>query len=87
MTHSVWWWVVLGLLAVPGWIRPSQSVAAQPRVVTLAIGLFGGTDQEILECTFSIGTGASLMLHPKGEPCIVARELVGRTGTLMFVVD
>lgn len=54
---------------------------------TLAIGRFGGTDQEIQECYFAIGQAASLTLHPQGEPCRIARELIGRTGTLVFVAD
>lgn len=61
-------------------------VDAQSRAVTLAIGRFGGTDQEIQECWFSIG-GAMLALHPKGEYCPIAREMIGRTGTLVFVPD
>ena len=59
----------------------------QPRTYTLAIGGVGSTDQESQECYFAIGQGAMLVLHPAGEPCRVARALVGRTGTLMFIVD
>jgi len=62
--------------------------AAQPMAgVTLAVGHFGGTDQELQECDFAVGIGAMLLLHPQGEPCVIARELVGRTGRLVFVVD
>ena len=77
------WWLSVAVSVVLLWL----GVSAQPRTVTLAIGRFGGTDQEILECTFSVGTGAALLLRPKGEPCVLARELVGRTGTLTFVPD
>ena len=54
---------------------------------TLAIGRFGGTDSEIMECDFAIGGGAMLMLHPSGEPCQIARELIGRSGRIVFVPD
>ena len=83
MTERLWWWGLLALVL----IIASMIVHGQSRIVTLAIGRFGGTDQEILECTFSIGQGASLILHPQGEPCVLARELIGRTGTLLFVPD
>ena len=82
MTRARWWLLLAITIGVVAAV-----LEAQPWVVTLAIGRFGGTDQEIQECQFSIGSGAMLVLHPKGEPCQVARELVGRTGTLMFVVD
>ena len=59
---------------------------AQPRSVTLAIGRFVGTDLDSSECYFQIGA-AMLALHPKGEPCVLARELVGHTGRLIFVPD
>ena len=77
------WWVLVALLigACAGLLD------AQPRMMTLAIGRFGGTDDEIGQCYFSVGAGASLALHPTGEPCVLARELVGRTGTLLFVPD
>lgn len=54
---------------------------------TLAVGRFGATDDELSQCYFNIGTGAMLALHPKGEPCPMARELVGRTGRLIFLPD
>lgn len=77
------WWLLMALLvgALAGVLD------AQPRIVTLAIGRFGATDQEIQECWFNIGTGAMLALHPSGEPCTLAREMIGRTGVLMFVPD
>ena len=61
--------------------------SAQGEQWTLAVGSFGGTDQELQECYFQIGQGAMLTLHPKGEPCELARRLVGRTGKLIFVPD
>lgn len=82
MTDRVWW----GLLAAIAVGVLAAVLDAQPRTVTLAIGRFGGTDQEIQECWFSIG-GAMVALHPKGEYCPIARELIGRTGTLIFVPD
>ena len=54
---------------------------------TLAIGRIGGTDMEIETCYFQIGSGAMLVLHPKGEACPIARELISRTGRLVFVPD
>ena len=63
------------------------SVDAQAGGYTLAVGLFEGTDQEIQECYFGINGGAMLVLHPNGEPCVIARGLIGRTGKLMFVPD
>ena len=85
MTNRRWWVALLDITAGVGAVLFAQS--PPPRVFDLAIGLFGGTDQEIAECTFSIGQGASLVLHPNGNYCIRARELIGRTGTLMFVLD
>jgi len=83
MIDRLWWWalMVITMLII------AAMVHAQPRTYSLAIGRFGGTDQEIQECQFSIGTGAMLLLHPRGDMCVVARELIGRTGTLMFVAD
>ena len=83
MIDRLVWWALLAC----GLLLWSLVVYGQSQVITLAIGAFGATDQERLECTFSIGSGASLLLHPNGEPCKLARELIGRTGTLMFVVD
>lgn len=60
--------------------------SAQERGYRLAVGRFGGTDQEIQECYFSVNR-AMVILDPKGETCKVARELVGRTGMLVFVAD
>lgn len=54
---------------------------------TLAVGRFGATDQELQECYFNLGQGAMLIFHPKGEACPLARELVGRTGRLIFLPD
>lgn len=73
------------LLAVV--VGAGATLDAQPRVHHLAIGRFGATDQEIQECYFNIGTGAMLILDPKGDMCSVARDLIGRTGELVFVVD
>ena len=83
MTERAWRW----LLAAIAFGVLAAILDAQPRTYALAIGRFGATDQELQECYFSIGAGAMLALNPKGEPCTVARELIGRTGTLIFVVD
>ena len=83
MTERAWRWLLLALT-----IGVLAAVLdAQPRTVTLGIGRFGATDQELQECWFSVGRNAMLALDPKGEPCIVARELIGRTGMLVFVPD
>lgn len=76
------WWLTLAIIS----LLVGAALLAQPRTVTLAIGRVGGTDQEIEECWFAIGQ-AMLALHPKGEYCLIARELVGRTGTLVFIPD
>ena len=61
-------------------------LTGQDRGYTLAIGRFGAADEELSMCTFSIGA-ATLHLHPKGEPCLLARDLIGHTGRLVFLVD
>ena len=63
------------------------SVSSQERGYTLGIGRFGATDDELGQCYFSVGLHASLALHPKGEPCVLTKELIGRTGKLIFVPD
>lgn len=80
-----WWQWLVWLAVVVG--TTAAILDAQPQTITLAVGRFGGTEQEILECVYSIGAGAALLLHPQGEPCRVARDLVGRTGVLIFVTD
>ena len=62
-------------------------LSAQSRSVTLAIGRVAATEQESQECVFPIGQGAAVLLHPKGEPCVLARGLIGKTGRLVFVLD
>ena len=82
MTTRAWWYLLVAIaLGVA-----AALLDAQGRTVTLAIGRFGGTDQEIQECWFAVG-GAMVALHPDGEPCVLARELIGRTGMLQFVPD
>ena len=61
--------------------------AQSTHVHTIAIGRIVATDQEQQECYFSIGTGTMLALRPESAPCLTARSLLGRTGTLMFVAD
>lgn len=77
------WWLLVGMLigALAGMLD------AQPRVVTLAIGRINPTEQEQQECVFPIGQGAAILLHPEGEFCQIAREQIGKTGTLLFVPD
>lgn len=83
VTTRAWWYVLLAIaFGVAAAILDAQS-----RTVTFAIGRFGATDDELGQCYFSIGQGASLALHPKGEYCPLARELIGHTGTLIFVLD
>lgn len=61
--------------------------SAQAEQWTLAVGCVGGTDMEIENCYFQMSEGAMLALHPSGEPCELARRLVGRTGKLVFIPD
>ena len=83
MSTRAWWYVLVAIaLGVAAAI-----VDAQTRTVRLAVGRFGGTDQEIQECWFDVGANAMLALNPNGEPCVLAREMIGRTGTLLFVPD
>ena len=63
------------------------ALSGQERGYTLAIGRLGATDDDLGQCLFSIGQHAHLALHPKGEPCVIARELIGRTGKLVYVAD
>ena len=85
------WWerrIAVALLAIAlGLVIHVELTRAQPAQVTLAIGRVGGTNQEIQECYVWFGSWAMLALHPKGEPCVLARELIGRTGRLVFVPD
>ena len=76
-------WVLLAFALL--WL--SVLLHGQRESYTLAIGRFGGTDQELQECYFGVGQGAMLTLHPKGEPCQMARDIVGRTGRLVFIAD
>ncbi|HYE87465.1 MAG TPA: hypothetical protein VEA16_13980, partial [Vicinamibacterales bacterium] len=71
--------IAIALLAVM--VALTAVMRAQPRTVVLAIGRMAGNETtEAGECYFPIGQGAVLMLHPKGEPCQLARENVGSTG-------
>ena len=93
MTHRLWWgWLIAMTLFVAGFLFAAEAHAIDPptnwfNARTLAIGRFGGTDQEIQECWFNVGSGAMVALHPTGEPCVMARELIGRTGRLVFLPD
>lgn len=75
------------LLLLVGLLLLTAHVGSQERRYLLAVGKFGGTEAEVIECYFSVGLGAMLVLHPSGEPCRVASDLVGRTGMLVFIVD
>lgn len=77
------WWLLVGMLigALAGFLD-----AQQPRVVTLAIGRVTATDQEAQECYFYFSY-AFVIFPPRGEFCPIAREQIGKTGTLIFVPD
>ena len=75
-------WALLAVALL--WL--SVLLHGQRESYTLAIGRLGGTDQELQECYFAVG-GAMVALNPKGEPCQIARDLVGRTGRLVFIPD
>ena len=77
-------WVILTFIVL---VVFGTLLFGQPRVTALAIGRFGATDDELSQCWFSIGPAASLALHPAGEPCRLAKDLMGRTGVLLFVPD
>lgn len=86
MTERAWRWLLMWMAIIIGAV--AGVLNAQPRTYSLAIGrMSGGETTESHECYFPIGTGAVLMLHPEGEPCKVAREFVGSTGTLIWVRD
>lgn len=56
----------------------------------LVIGTVEATEEEAEQCYFNLGSGrdaATLALHPEGVPCVRMRELVGATGSLVFVPD
>lgn len=76
------WWLFIGLVlgALAGMLD------AQPKVVTLAIGRVTATEQEAQECYIYFGY-AFVIFPSAGEFCPIARELVGKTGTLLFVPD
>ena len=77
------WLAILIAILLTGLV----ALSGQDRGYVLGMGRMGATDQEISECYFSVGRDAMLSLHPKGEPCHLARELIGRTGVLIFVPD
>ena len=80
--HPRWFLLLIIAIFVAGAL-----LWGQDRGYVLGMGRMGATDQEISECYFSVGRDAMLSLHPKGEPCQLARELIGRTGVLIFVPD
>ena len=79
-----WRWLLLTWIAL---FVLGALLTGQPPVTTLAIGQFGATDDELSQCWFNIGDGATLLLHPHGEPCRLAKDLIGRTGVLTFTPD
>ena len=62
-------------------------VRAEPRALTLAIGVVTANDVEREGCIFAVGNDAAVMLNPHGEFCAILREQIGTTGTLLFVRD
>lgn len=80
LTNASWVLVGFVIAAVAGVLD------AQPRVVTLAIGRVTATDQEAQECYFYF-SHAFVIFPTSGEFCQIARELVGKTGTLIFMPD
>ena len=78
-------WLLLGGIF---WAVLALSLQAQTaRAYTLAVGRLSPTVQEAQECIFPLGQGASILLHPNGEPCVLLRGLDGSTGRLVFYVD
>ena len=74
-------------LIIAGALMLASGAASQSRAYTIAVGRINPTEQESQECVFPIGQATSLLLHPHGEPCVMLRELIGRTGTLVFIPD
>ena len=77
-----WWVLVIVVLILCGMI-----VYGEEHGFTLAIGKMNPTDQEQQECYFPIGQHASVNLNPRGDMCVIARTLAGRTGRLVFIPD
>lgn len=77
------------LFAVGGLLLYAFEVQSQPRAFTLAIGTIDATDTERTECYFNIGTARAFVMvtHPENTACSRLRELVGTTGTVVFVAD
>ena len=76
------------LIAVCGLLLYAFEVQSQTRAYTLAIGrITGDSTTEADACYFPIGQAAMLALHPNGEPCKIARGLIGQSGMLVFVPD
>ena len=76
-------WLVLWILFTLGML----TVYGQGSGYLLAVGRMTANDQEREGCMFAIGQGTMLVLHPEGDPCVRAREFIGKTGTLFFVPD
>ena len=74
--------VLIGMLLGAGAV-----LGAAPHAYLLAIGKLTANDQEKEGCMFAIGNYAMLMLHKKGEYCLIAKSQIGATGSLMFVMD
>lgn len=88
LVRGVWaaGYLLLGaILAV--WYGVPAFSQQQDRWYVLAAGKVGGTEQEAQECVFPIGPAAAVLLHPKGEPCVRMRELIGGSGLLVWVPD
>ena len=74
-------WLLIALLV--SW---TVVLNGQPGPYLLATGRFGSTDQTLDACRFDIGA-AVITFELGGEPCLIATELIGQKGKLVFVVD
>jgi hypothetical protein len=75
-------WLLVGLL-----LGASVSLNGETRSHILATGALSANDQERDGCYFPIGQHAMLALRPNTPECEQVRQFVGRTGTLLFVLD
>jgi hypothetical protein len=75
-------WLLVGLL-----LGATVSAAGETRTHILATGVLSANDQERDGCYFPIGQHAMLALRPNTPECEQVRQVVGRAGTLLFVLD
>ena len=69
-------------------VMMAAPVHVAKKVFTITYGRVVATEQENIECYFSVGSHTMLVLHQNGEPCVLVRqELLGKSVQLMAVVE